>query len=634
MTDAASPQKETFTFQTEVKQLLHLMIHSLYSNKEIFLRELISNASDAQDKLRFEALNNKELMADDADLKITLKADKEAKTLTISDNGIGMTRDEVIENLGTIAKSGTKAFIENLSGDQAKDSQLIGQFGVGFYSAFMVADKVTVITRKAGSAADEAVRWESQGDGAYTLETATKATRGTDVILHLKPAEENLLDNWKLRSLVSKYSDHISFPIEMEKAPEFDKDGKEKPATGEMETVNQATALWTRPRNEITDEEYKEFYKHVAHDYQDPLDWIHAKVEGNQEFTTLLYVPQTAPFDLWDRERKSGLKLYIKRVFIMDNAEFLPNYLRFVKGVVDAADLPLNVSREILQDSKQVNAIKASVVKRTLTMLKKMAESQPENYAKFWKAFGQVLKEGPGEDFENKEKIAELLRFSSTLNDSEEQTVSLKDYVSRMKEKQEHIYYVTADNFNAAKNSPHLEMFRKKGIEVLLLSERVDEWLVSMLTDYDGKKLQSVSKGVVDLDSDKTEEEKAQEEQVKKNFESILADMKKALDEKVKDVRITHRLTDSPSCVVAEEEGMSLHLQRIMAQAGQAVPPSKPVLEINPEHQLVARLKEVQDDESFKEWSLMLFEQAVIADGGQLDDPVAFVKRMNKLLSH
>ena len=632
MSAEKNTDKQTFSFQTEVKQLLKLMIHSLYSNKEIFLRELVSNASDAEDKLRFEALHHPDWLSEDAELNIKILVDKKAKTLTVSDNGIGMTREEIIDHLGTIAKSGTRAFMESLTGDQAKDSQMIGQFGVGFYSVFMVADRVTVLTRKAGVKPQEAVRWESSGDGDYTLEAATKAKRGTDVILHLKDDSQNFLESWSLRSLVHKYSDHIAFPILMEKAPEMDDKGKEKKSTGELETVNQAIALWARPRTEITEDEYKAFYKHISHDYADPLAWTHNKVEGKQEFTSLLFIPERAPFDLWDRDRKSGIKLFIKRVFFMDNAEFMPSYLRFIRGVIDAADLPLNVSREILQDNSLVEKIKASSVKKILGTLEKMAESQPEEYAKFWKAFGQVIKEGPAEDRENQAQIAKLMRFASTLADTDAQTVSLSDYISRMKEKQEAIYYITAESFMAAKNSPHLEIFRKKGLEVLLLSDRVDEWWVSMMSEFEGKKLQSVSKGDVQLEDEKSETEKEADAKLEKSFESIIAEMKKILADQAKDVKITHRLTDSPSCVVAEDDGMSLHLQRMMAATGQAMPTSKPILEINPAHPLVIQLQNLQDDEAFAEWTQLLFEEAQLAEGGHVQDPVAFVKRVNRLL--
>lgn len=637
MTATVQAKKETREFQTEVKQLLRLMIHSLYSNKEIFLRELISNASDACDKLRFAALSQPELANDKQALEIVITFDDKAKTVTIADPGIGMTHDEVIDHLGTIAKSGTKAFVESLSGDQAKDSQLIGQFGVGFYSAFMVADKVTVLTRKAGSPVESATRWESEGDGAYTIESAAKATRGTEVTLHLKKEETNLLDHWALRNLIHRYSDHISFPIKMLKAPGYDKEGKPEPQTGEFETVNQATALWTRPRTEISDEEYKEFYKHIAHDFYDPLTWSHNKVEGNQQFTSLLYIPSKAPYDLWDRDRKSGLKLYVKRVFIMDNAEFMPSYLRFVRGVIDSSDLPLNVSREILQNNALVDKIKAASVKKILSMLEKMAKNNPEDYQKFWKEFGQVLKEGPSEDHENREKIVSLLRFASTHADTPEQTVSLQDYVSRMPKSQKHIYYVTADNFNAAKNSPHLEAFREKGIEVLLLTDRIDEWMAATAGEFEGKSWQSVAKGDLDLDGDGADkkDQNVEAESLKKDMAGVVEHMQKVLGDAVKEVRISNRLTDSPACVVADNDAMSLHLQRMVAQAGQAMPISKPIFEINPKHALVAQLKDEQDDENFAEWTRLLFDQALLTDGGQIEDPVLYVKRVNKfLVSH
>jgi molecular chaperone HtpG len=636
---ATEAKKETFGFQTEVKELLQLMIHSLYSNKEIFLRELISNSSDAADKLRFESLSNPDLLKEDSDLKIFVEFDAKSKMLTVRDNGIGMSREDVIEHLGTIAKSGTKQFVSSLTGDQAKDSQLIGKFGVGFYSAFMVADKIVVNTRKAGLAADTAVRWESKGDGSYSVENITKASRGTEVVLHLKKEEEDLLSDWRLRGIITKYSDHVSFPIMMEKTADLseDKDAKAKKedAAPEFEAVNKATALWTRSKSEITDEEYKEFYKHVGQDYQDPLTWVHNKVEGKHEYTSLLYIPTNAPFDLWDRDRKSGLKLYIKRVFVMDNADLLPPYLRFVKGLIDSDDLPLNVSREILQSNALVEKIKAGSVKKVLNTLTKMAKNEPEQYAKFWKAFGAVMKEAPGEDTANKEQVAKLLRFSTTTTDSEEQTVSLEEYVSRMKEGQKHIYYVTAENFASAKSSPHLEIFRKKGVEVILLSERVDEWLVSHLAEFDGKKLHSVAKGELDLGDADTEEAKKEEKAHKaqeKDFESVVKQMTEVLGDKVKEVRVTHRLTDSPACVVVDDAAMSMNLQRMMAAAGQAMPMPKPIFEINPDHDLVSTLKGEQDDAKFADWTNLLFGQSMLAEGGQLEDPASFVSLMNKVL--
>jgi molecular chaperone HtpG len=630
-------KKETHGFQTEVKQLLQLMIHSLYSNTEIFLRELISNASDAADKLRFLSIANPEFLPAGQELKIEIIPDKEAKTLTIKDFGVGMSHDEVIENLGTIAKSGTKAFMESLTGDQSKDSKLIGQFGVGFYSAFMVADKVTVLTRRAGLAENQAVRWESTGEGEYTIETATKAEVGTEVILHLKKDAESFLDSWKLRNIITKYSNHLALPIYMPKAPEIDEKGKEKPSTGELEIVNKAKALWTQSKSELKDEDYQSFYKDISHDYQEPLAWSHNKVEGKTEYTSLLYIPQKAPFDLFDRERKSGLKLYIQRVFIMENADILPAYLRFVKGVIDSNDLPLNVSREILQSSPVVDKIKSATVKKVLDMLDKMAQKQPEDYAKFWTAFGQVMKEGVGEDFSNREQLSKLYRFATTHHDHAEPKIALADYVSRMKEGQKHIYYVTAESFTAAKNSPHLEIFRKKGIEVLLLTDRVDEWLVSNLTEFDGKSLQSVAKGDLKLDEIKTaetdkKEEAEQKAKAEKEFESVLKQAKEVLGDKVKQVRLTDRLTDSPACVVADEAAMSMHLQRLMMSAGQKMPTMAPILELNPEHAMVRTLQETQDDSMFADWIYLLFDQALLAEGGQLEDPAGFVKRMNKYL--
>ncbi|MFW9608953.1 MAG: molecular chaperone HtpG, partial [Aquaspirillum sp.] len=571
-----SAQKETLGFQAEVKQLLHLMIHSLYSNKEIFLRELISNASDAADKLRFEALETPELFENDAELKIRLAFDKEAKTLTISDNGIGMNREEVIQNIGTIARSGTKAFFENLTGDAKKDANLIGQFGVGFYSAFIVADRVTLTTRRAGAPATEAVRWESAGEGDYTLETVEKAGRGTEIVLHLRDSEDNLLNDWQLRSIIRKYSDHIAIPIEMPKQPTFDDDGKEVKQEG-WESVNQASALWARSKSDISEEQYREFYKHVSHDYQDPLAWSHARVEGRQEYIELLYLPAKAPFDLWERERKQGVKLYVRRVFIMEDTEkLMPHYLRFVRGVIDSADLPLNVSRELLQSSKDIDAIRAGCVKKVLGLLEDLAEKETEKYQGFWTEFGSVLKEGVGEDFSNRDRIAKLLRFASTHQESDEQTVSLGDYVSRMKEGQKHIYYITADTTAAARHSPHLEIFAKKGVEVLLLTDRVDEWMLSYLTEFDGKKLSSVAKGALDLDELADAEEKKEQEKVEEALKPVVERVKTVLAEKVKEVRVTHRLTDSPSCLVVDEYGMSTHLERLLKQAGQKVDSSKP----------------------------------------------------------
>jgi molecular chaperone HtpG len=626
---AETAQKETLGFQAEVKQLLQLMIHSLYSNKEIVLRELISNASDAADKLRFEALANGSLYENDSELKIRIAFDKAARTLTISDNGIGMSREEVIDNIGTIAKSGTREFFQSLTGDQAKDANLIGQFGVGFYSAFIIADKVTLTTRRAGDA--QAVRWESAGEGDYTLETAGKAARGTDIVLHLRDGEDEFLNDWKLKSIIRKYSDHITLPIVMKKS-EW-KDG-EQVQTEEDETVNKASALWARSKNDITDEEYIEFYKHVSHDFQDPLAWSHNRVEGKQEYISLLYVPSKAPFDLYDRERKHGIKLYVKRVFIMDDAEqLMPQYLRFVRGVIDTSDLPLNVSREILQHSKDIDGIKAGSVKKVLGLLEDLVESKPEQYTAFWNEFGKVLKEGVGEDFANKEKIAGLFRFASTLADTEAQIVSFKDYIGRMKEGQDRIYYITADSFSAAQHSPHLEIFRKKGIEVLLLSDRVDEWMLGSLTEFDGKKLQSVAKGDLDLGKLEDDAEKEQQKKIEDESKSLIEKIKAALGETVNEVRVTHRLTDSPACLVAGENDLSGNLERMLKAAGQKTPASKPTLEINPQHSIVQRLNDVSDEARFADWAHLLFDQALLAEGGQLEDPASFVRRMNSLLA-
>ena len=626
--------KETLGFQAEVKQLLQLMIHSLYSNKEIFLRELVSNASDACDKLRFEALNNNGLYGDDSELKIRLAFDKAARTLTISDNGIGLSREEAVAHLGTIAKSGTKEFFASLSGDAQKDAHLIGQFGVGFYSAFIVADKVTVISRRAGLEHNQAVKWESEGAGDYSVEMVDKAGRGTDVILHLKDGEDDFLNAWKIKTIIRKYSDHITLPIVM-KAEKWDEEKKEQVLTDEDETVNQANALWARAKSEITEEQYQEFYKHVAHDFENPLGWIHAKVEGKQEYTQLLYIPSRAPFDMWDRNARHGVKLYVKRVFIMDDAEqLMPLYMRFVRGVVDSADLPLNVSREILQQSKDIETIRGGCVKKVLSLLEGLADSdaaaEKEKYAGFWKEFGNVLKEGVGEDFANKERIAKLLRFASTHNDTTEQNVSLADYVSRMKEGQEKIYYVTAETFLAAKNSPHLEIFRKKGIEVLLLSDRVDEWVVGHLTEFDGKQLQSVAKGGLDLGKLEDEAEKQEQEKEAGEYKDLTDKVKQALEARVKDVRITHRLTDSPSCLVSDEHDLSGNLARMLKAAGQKAPEVKPILEINPHHPAVQRLK--YEEARFDDWANLLFEQAQLAEGGQLEDPAGFVKRINDLM--
>ena len=624
----AAQNRETLGFQAEVKQLLNLMIHSLYSNKEIFLRELISNASDACDKLRFEALNNGALYGDDADLKIRVSFDKAARTITISDNGIGLSRDEAVEHLGTIAKSGTREFFSALTGDQAKDAHLIGQFGVGFYSSFIVADKVTVVSRRAGVEANQAVRWESGGEGDFTVEMVEKAGRGTDVTLHLREGEDEFLGGWKLKSIIRKYSDHITLPIVMKK--EDWKDG-EQVLTDEDETVNQANALWVRPKSEISDEQYKEFYKHVGHDFEDPLAWTHARVEGKQEYTQLLYIPARAPFDLWDRNARHGIKLYVRRVFIMDDAEqLMPLYMRFVRGVVDSSDLPLNVSREILQQSKDIDGIRSGCTRKVLSMLEDLAENDKEKYAKFWENFGAVLKEGVGEDSANKEKIAGLIRFASTHNDTTEQNVSLADYIGRMKEGQEKIYFVTAETFNAARNSPHLEIFRKKGIEVLLLSDRVDEWVVGHLTEFDGKHLQSVAKGGLDLGKLEDEAEKQEAEKAADEYKELIDKVKASLGDKVKDVRVTHRLTDSPSCLVSDDYDPSGNLARMLKAAGQQVPNTKPILEINPQHPAVMRLK--YEEARFDDWAALLFEQATLAEGGQLDDPAGFVKRINDLM--
>ncbi len=628
MTETATNNRETLGFQTEVKQLLQLMIHSLYSNREIFLRELISNASDACDKLRFEALHNASLFENDSELSIHVSFDKDARTLTIADNGIGMNRDEVITNLGTIAKSGTREFFTQLSGDQQKDANLIGQFGVGFYSSFIVADKVTVCTRRAGENADQGVRWESDGGGEFSIEMMGKTGRGTEITLHLRDGQEDLLEGHRLRNIIRKYSNHIVQPILMKK--EEWKDDKYE-ILDEEETVNQASALWARSKNEITDEQYKEFYKHVGHDFDDPLAWTHAHVEGRQEYTQLLYIPSRAPFDLWDRDARHGIKLYVRRVFIMDDAEqLMPLYLRFVRGVVDSSDLPLNISREILQESKDIEAIRKGCTSKVLGMLADLAESDPEKYGKFWGEFGKVLKEGVGEDFANKEKIAGLLRFATTQADNTDETVSLKDYIGRMKEGQEKIYYVTAETFNAAKNSPHLEVFRKKGIEVLLLSDRVDEWLVSNLTEFDGKQLVSVAKGGLDLGKLEDEAEKQEQEKQADELKDLTGRIKDSLAGRVKEVRVTHRLTDSPACLVADEHDIGGNLARLLKSAGQKAPDSQPILEINPGHPVVLRLK--AEDQHFDDWAAVLFDQALLAEGGQLDDPAGFVKRVNQLM--
>lgn len=619
-----SNKQQTMGFQTEVKQMLHLVVHSLYSNKEIFLRELISNASDALDKLRFLALANASLYENDSDLKITVEFNEKLKTITISDNGIGLSWDEAVENLGTIAKSGTKEFLSHLSGESAKDSQLIGQFGVGFYSAFIVADKVTVKSRRAGAALEEGIIWESNGEGEFTIAHKDKASRGTDIVLHLKEAEEDFLSDWRLKSIINKYADHISWPIMMKKTAE-EEDKKEEQS---FETINKATALWTLQKADVSDEQYKELYKHISHDYQEPLMWSHNHVEGKHNYISLLYIPSHAPYDLWQQEAKHGLKLYVKRVFIMDDAsQFLPRYLRFIKGIVDASDLPLNVSRELLQDNKQIESIKAACTKRVLSMLEKMSTQDAQMYQKFWSEFGLVLKEGTVEDFANRDAVTKLLRFATTANDSEKQTVSLADYVARMQEGQDKIYYISASSYNAAKHSPHLEIFKKKGIEVLLLSDRIDEWLTNHVNEFEGKKLQSISKGKIDLEpSDEISKESEE------SFAPMLKQIKEVLNERVKEVQITHRLIDSPACVVADEQDMGFEMQRILQSAGQKLPETKPIFEINPEHALIKRLHAIADDALFSQWVLVLFEQAVLAEGGQLDNPADFVKRVNKLL--
>ena len=625
-------QRETLGFQAEVKQLLDLMIHSLYSNKEIFLRELISNASDAADKLRFEAIATPALYGDDPELRIRVSFDKAARTVTIADNGIGMSRDEVIGNIGTIAKSGTREFFDALTGDQARDANLIGQFGVGFYSAFIVADRVTLETRRAGLDPDQGVRWESSGGGDYTIEPADLPQRGTAVTLHLREGEDEFLAGWKLRDVLRRYSDHITLPIVMKKE-QWDEAKSEQVTTDEDEQVNQASALWARPRTEITREQYEAFYQHVAHDHEAPLAWTHARVEGRQEYTELLFIPARAPFDLWDRDHRRGVKLYVRRVFIMDDAEqLLPAYLRFVRGVIDSADLPLNVSREILQQSRDVEAIRSGSVKKVLGVLDDLAANEQEKYTTFWSEFGRVLKEGIGEDVGNRERIARLLRFASTHLDTDVQSVSFADYIARMKEGQDRIYFITADSFAAAKNSPHLEVFRKKGVEVLLLSDRIDEWVVSHLTEVEGKTLQSVAKGDLDLGKLEDEQEKASKQQTVEEYKDLIERIGKALGGQTREVRVTHRLTESPACLVADEHGMGNNLERLLKAAGQKVPDSKPVLEINPMHPLVRRLKAEVAGTCFDDWSHILFDQALLAEGGQLEDPGTFVKRINSLL--
>jgi len=630
----AAVAKEHLSFQAEVKQLLKLMIKSLYSNKEIFLRELISNASDAADRLRFEGLTDGALYESDSDLKIRVSYDAKARIITISDNGIGMSRQEVIDHIGTIAKSGTREFFDSLTGDQTKDAHLIGEFGVGFYSAFIVADKVTLITRRAGLTPEHGIRWESGGEGDYTLETVEKKDRGTDVILHLREGEDDLLNGWRIRSIIRKYSDHISLPIVIKKE-EWSQEKNENIITDEDETINQASALWARPKSEITLDQYEEFYKHVAHDPEPPLAHVHTKVEGKHEYIQLLYIPSHAPFDIFDREHRHGIKLYVRRVFIMDDAEqLLPNYLRFVRGVIDSNDLPLNVSREILQESKDIELIRSSSVKKVLGLLDELAQSEQDNnkekYKIFWKEFGQVLKEGVGEDYANREHIAKLLRFISTHTDSDEQIVSLSDYIGRMKEGQEKIYYVTADSLKAARSSPHLEVFHKKGIEVILLFERVDEWLASNLTEFEGKSLQSIAKGNLSLGNLENEEEKKEQEKEANDYKDLTDKIKGILDAQVKDVRVTMRLTESPACLVAESHDMGGNLERLLKSAGQKVKHTKPILEINPHHPMVQRLK--HEETRFADWSYILFDQALLAEGGQLEDPAAFVKRLNELL--
>ncbi len=624
-----SQNQETRGFQSEVKQLLQLMIHSLYSNKEIFLRELISNASDAADKLRFKALSNPALYEGDGDLRVRISFDADKGTITISDNGIGMTREQVIDHLGTIAKSGTKEFLTALGQDQAKNSQLIGQFGVGFYSAFIVADKVTVKTRVAGEEADKAVLWESAGEGEYSVADIEKKSRGTDVILHLREDEKEFLNEWRLREIIGKYSDHIGLPVEM-LSREYDDEGKE---CGEKwEKINKSDALWTRSKNDVSDEEYKEFYKHLSHDFADPVTWAHNKVEGNQAYTSLLYVPAKAPWDLFNREHKHGLKLYVQRVFIMDDAEqFMPNYLRFIRGLIDSNDLPLNVSREILQDNKITAALRKALTKRSLQMLEKLAKDDAEKYLQFWKEFGLVLKEGPAEDFANKETVAKLLRFASTHNDSSEQTVSLEDYISRMKEGQKAIYYITADSYVAAKNSPHLELFNKKGIEVLLLSDRIDEWMLSYLTEFDGKPLQSITKADLDL-GDLADKESETQKQQDEAFGSFIERVKNLLGERVKTVRLTHNLTDTPAVVSTDNDQMTTQMAKLFAAAGQPVPDVKYTFELNPEHHLVKKVADIADETEFADWVELLLEQAMLAERGSLENPAAFIKRINKLL--
>lgn len=628
--------KETMEFQAEVSQVLNLVIRSLYSNKEIFLRELISNASDAAEKLRFEALSDDALYEGDPELRIRVWADKDAGTLTVSDNGIGMSRQEVMETIGTIASSGTKKFLENLSGDESTDSQLIGQFGVGFYSAFIVADKVILTTRRAGMEPEHGVRWESSGEGSYSIETVEKTGRGTEVTLHLREEDKEFLDSWRLRQIINKFSDHLAIPIEMPKevVPEEDSDEKEnKPQEIEWEQVNKGIALWMRNKSEISDEEYKDFYKSISHDFEDPLDWVHTRVEGTSEYTSLLYIPSKAPFDLWDREQKHGVKLYVRRVFIMDEADkLMPHYLRFIKGVVDSDDLPLNVSRELLQHNRKIDTIRSANVKRILGLLEKMARNNSEKYQKFWDEFGKVLKEGPAEDFANKERLAGLFRFASTKSEDDEQTVTLDDYLERMAEKQEKIYYITADSLTAARNSPHLEIFKKKDIEVLLLTDRVDEWLMSHLTEYKEKLFQSVTKGQLDLGELEDEEDKEQQEKAEKAHKKLLKGISKALGEKVKEVRVSSRLVESPACLVVDDYDMSQNLARVLKQLGQDAPMPTPIMELNVEHPLVERLEQEEDKNRYSELAELLYDQALLAEGGQLEDPAGFVHRLNRLM--
>ena len=632
---AVKANQETLGFQTEVKQLLDLMVHSLYSNREIYLRELISNASDAEDKLRFEALQDDSLYEKDTDLKIRVEFNKDLKTITVLDNGIGMSREEVIENLGTIAKSGTKQFFEALTGDQTKDSQLIGQFGVGFYSCFIVAKKVEVTTRRAGQSREKGVRWISAGENDYSIETVDRAKRGTKVVLHLRDDADEFLNSYRLREIITKYSDHISFPIVMDKDNEDDadnKDGKGDDKTGE-DTVNSATALWTRNKKEIKDDEYHEFYKHIGHDFEDPLAHIHNKVEGKLEYTSLLYIPSRAPFDLWDREQVHGVKLYVRRIFIMDDAkQLLPPWLRFVKGVVDSDDLPLNVSREILQQNKVVDSIRSGCTKKIIGLLKSMSKNDEEKYQKFWKIFGKVLKEGVVDTSDYKDELSDLFRFSSTHDDTEDQKVSLKDYVGRMQEGQQSIYYVIADSYTTAKSSPHLEIFKKKGIEVLLLSEPIDEWVTTHLSEFDGKKLQSVNKGELDLGDIQDEKEKKKSEKKSKAHIDLVKHIKEVLDEKVKEVRVTSRLTTSPACLVSDDNDMGRHLEQILKASGQSIPGAKPILEINPDHPIIQKIIAEKDDDLFSDWSHILFDQALLSEGGQLSDPGNFVNKLNSMI--